>query len=92
MVHVVGAVYVQYVCMFCQEIHIICCKDAIRLQYWRSGRASVLMERLQQRINDSQREELRPRVPNVEGVPSERQMPKHNVAWALTDIEPAIGG
>ena len=52
----------------------------------------MLMERLQQRINDSQREDLRPRVPRVEGVPSDRQMPKHNVAWALTDIEPATGG
>lgn len=52
----------------------------------------MLMERLQQRINDSQREDLRPRVPRVEGVPSERQMPKHNVAWALADIEMETGG
>ena len=47
--------------------------------------------RLQQRINNSQQEDLRPRVPRVEGVPSDRQMPRHNVAWALADIEPATG-
>ena len=30
------------------------------------------MRRLQRRMNNSQREDLRPRVPRVEGVPSER--------------------
>ena len=59
---------------------------------WRSERASVLMEWLQQRIKPSQREDLRPRVPRVEGVPSERQMPRHNVAWASADTKPATGG
>jgi len=49
------------------------------------------MERLQQRINNSQQEDLRPRIPRVEGVPSERQMPRHNVTWALADTEPATG-
>ena len=59
---------------------------------WRSERASVLMEQLQQRVNDSQREDLGPCVSRVEGVPSERQMSRHNVAWALANIEPATGG
>ena len=67
-------------------------KWVVRRPIWRSERASVLMERLQQRINDSQREDLRPRVPRVEGVPSERQMQKHDVAWALADIEMETGG
>ena len=67
-------------------------KWVVRRPIWRSERASVLMERLQQRINNSQREDLRPRVPRVEGAPSERQMPRHNVAWALADTEPATGG
>lgn len=67
-------------------------KWVVRRPIWRSERASVLMERLQQRINNSQREDLRPRVPRVVGASSERQMPRHNVAWALTDIDPATGG
>ncbi|XP_068754040.1 uncharacterized protein C14orf93-like [Montipora capricornis] len=67
-------------------------KWVVRRPIWRSERACVLMERLQQQINNSQREDLRPRVPRVEGVPSERQMPRHNVAWALADTEPASGG
>ena len=45
----------------------------------RSERASAQMEQLQQRVNDSQREDL-------------GQMFRHNVAWALADIEPATGG
>lgn len=67
-------------------------KWVVRRPIWRSERASVLMERLQQRINNSQREDLRPRVPRIEGVPSERQMPRRNVPWAIADIEPAAGG
>ena len=67
-------------------------KWVVRHPIWRSERASVLMERLQQRINNSQQEDLRPRVPRVKGVPSERQMPRHNVAWALEDAECAPGG
>ena len=64
----------------------------VRHPILRSERASALMERLQQRINNSQQEDLRPRVPRVEGLPSERQMPRHNVAWALADTEHAPGG
>ena len=45
---------------------------------WRSERASALMEQLQQRINDSRREDL-------------TQMSRRNVAWALADIKPARG-
>jgi len=67
-------------------------KWVVRRPIWRSERASVLMERLQQRIDNSQREDLRPRVPRIEGVPSERQMPRRNVPWAIADIEPATGG
>lgn len=67
-------------------------KWVVRRPIWRSERANLLMEQLQQRINNSQQEDLRPRVPRVEGVPSERQMPRHNVAWALADTEPATGG
>ena len=69
-------------------------KWVVRHPICRSDRAiaSVPMEQLQQRINDSQREDLRPRVPRVGGVPSERQMLRHNVAWALADIELATGG
>ena len=54
-------------------------KWVVRRPIWRSERASALMEQLQQRINDSQREDL-------------RQMSRHNVAWASADIEPAAGG
>ena len=54
-------------------------KWVIRRPIWRSERARALMEQLQQRINNSQREDL-------------RQMFRHNVAWALADIEPATGG
>ena len=54
-------------------------KWVVRRAIWRSERARALMEQLQQRINDSQREDL-------------RQMFRHNVAWALADIEPATGG
>ena len=50
-------------------------KWVVRHPIWRSERASALMERLQQRINNSQQEDLRPCVPRVEGLPSER----HNV-------------
>ena len=64
----------------------------VRRPVWRSERASLLMERLQQRINNSQQEDLRPRVPRVEGVLSERQIPRQNVTWALADIERATGG
>ena len=67
-------------------------KRVVRYPIWRSERASVLIEQLQQRINNSQREDLRPCVSRVEGVPSERQMSRHNVAWPLADIEPATGG
>ena len=67
-------------------------KWVVRHPIWRSERASALMERLQQRINNSQQEDLRPRVPRVEGLPSERQMPRHNVAWALADTGHAPGG
>ena len=67
-------------------------KWVVRRLTWRSERASGLMEQLQQRINNSQQEDLRPRVPRVEGAPSERQLPRHNVAWALADTEPATGG
>ena len=59
---------------------------------WRSERASALMKRPRQRINNSQQEDLRPRVPRVEGLPSERQMPRHNVAWALAHTGHAPGG
>ena len=54
-------------------------KWVIRRPIWRSERASALMEQLQQRINESQQQDL-------------RQMSRHNVAWALADIEPATGG
>ena len=54
-------------------------KWVIRCPIWRSERASVLMEQLQQRINDSPQQDL-------------RQMSRDNVAWALADIEPATGG
>ena len=54
-------------------------KWVIRRPIWRSERASALMEQLQQQINDSQQQDL-------------RQMSRHNVAWALADIEPATGG
>ena len=54
-------------------------KWVVRRPIWRSERASALMEQLQQRINDSQREDL-------------RQMSRQNVAWALANIEPATGG
>ena len=67
-------------------------KLVVRRPIRRSERANVLMERLQQRISNSQREDLRPRVLRVGGVPSERQMPRHNVPWALADTEPAPGG
>ena len=53
-------------------------KWVVRHPIWRSEKASALMERLQQRINNSQQEDLRPCVPRVEGLPSERQMPRHN--------------
>ena len=46
-------------------------KWVVRRPIWRSERASALMEKLQQRINDSQRENL-------------RQMSRHNVAWAFS--------
>ena len=59
----------------------------VRHPIWRSERASALMEQLQQQINDSQREDLAPWVSRVKGVPSEKQMSRHNVAWALADIE-----
>ena len=64
----------------------------VRHPIWRSERASALMEQLQQQINDSQREDLAPWVSRVKGVPSEKQMSRHNVAWALADIERATGG
>ena len=54
-------------------------KWVVHRPIWRPERARALMEQLQQRINDSQREDL-------------RQMFRHNVAWALADIEPATGG
>ena len=54
-------------------------KWVIRRPIWRSERASALMEQLKQRIKDSQREDL-------------RQISRHNVAWALADIEPATVG
>ena len=54
-------------------------KWVVRRPIWRSERASALMKQLQQRINDSQREDL-------------RQMSRHNVAWASADIKPATGG
>jgi len=50
-------------------------KWVVRRPIWRSERASVLMEWLQEHINNSQREDLRPHVPRVVGVPSARQMP-----------------
>ena len=67
-------------------------KWVVHRPIWRSERASVLMEQLQQRINNSQQEDLGSCVWRVEGVPSEKQMSRHNVAWALADIEPATGG
>lgn len=61
-------------------------KWVVRRPVWRSARASALMERLQCRINNCQQEHLRPRVPRVQGPPSERHVPRHHVDWAvLTD-------
>lgn len=59
---------------------------------WRSERASALMEQLQQRINNSQQEDPRPRVSRVDSAPSERKMLRHNVAWTLADTEPVTEG
>ena len=56
-------------------------KWVVHRPIWRSVRARVLMEQLQQWINDSQREDLR-----------QMSRPRHNVAWALADIEPATVG
>ena len=67
-------------------------KWVVRHPIWRSERASALMEQLQQRINNSQQEDLRPRVLRVEGLPSERQMPRHNVTWASADTGHTPGG
>ena len=58
-------------------------KWVVRRAIWRSERARALMEQLQQRINDSQREDLRQ---------MSRPTCRHNVAWAIADIEPATVG
>ncbi|KAL9968590.1 hypothetical protein ACROYT_G020699 [Oculina patagonica] len=55
----------------------------VRRPVWRSERVNNLMKRLQGRINNCQHEDLRPRVPRVEGPPSERQVPRRRVDWAL---------
>ena len=44
----------------------------IRSPRWRSPRANELMSCLQRRIDQTREEELRPRVPRVEGPPSDR--------------------
>ncbi|XP_068760117.1 uncharacterized protein C14orf93-like [Montipora capricornis] len=55
----------------------------IRSPRWRSPRANDLMSRLQRRIDQTREEEVRPRVPRVEGPLSERPRPKVHVPWAL---------
>ena len=44
-------------------------KWVVRRPVWRSERATALMERLQQRINNSQQEDTRARVPRADGPP-----------------------
>ena len=53
-------------------------KRVVRRPIWRSERAIVLMEQLQRQINNSQRVDLGRCVSRVEGVPSERQISRHN--------------
>ena len=55
----------------------------IRSPKWRSPRANELMSRLQSRIDMTREEEVRPRVPRVEGPLSERHRPKVHIPWAL---------
>ena len=56
-------------------------KWVVHRPIWRSERARVLMEQLQQWINDSQREDLR-----------QMSSPRHIVTWDLANIEPATVG
>lgn len=62
----------------------------IRSPRWRSPRANELMSCLQRRIDQTRGEELRPRVPRVEGPPSDRPRPKVHIPWALGE-EAATG-
>ena len=48
----------------------------IRSPRWRSPRTNELMSRLQKRRDQTREEEVRPRVPRVEGPLSERPRPK----------------
>ena len=61
---------------------------SVRRPVWRSKTADALMAKLQQRITTNREDDVRPRVPRVEGPPSERAKPKVLVAWALVQEEP----
>ena len=56
---------------------------SVRRPVWRSKTADALMAKLQQRINTDRVDDVRPRVPRVDGPPSERAKPKALVAWVL---------
>ena len=49
---------------------------SVRRPVWRSKTADALMAKLQQRINTDRVDDVRPRVPRVDGPPSERAKPK----------------
>lgn len=51
---------------------------------WRSETASALMQRLQYKV-EAQRQEDRPRVSRVLGVPSQRTKPRLIVSWAIKE-------
>ena len=55
----------------------------IRSPRWRSPRANELMSCLQGRIDQTREEEVRPRVPRVEGPLSERPRPEVHIPYAL---------
>lgn len=62
-------------------------KWIVRKPCWRSQQADSLMNRLQQRIEQSRKEDIRPCVPRMEGPRSVRSMPRLQVAWALKEEE-----
>jgi hypothetical protein len=58
-------------------------KWTVRQPSWRSDQANNLMRRLQDKLAGARDDEVRARVPRVEGPPSERHVPRTIVNWAV---------
>ena len=60
-------------------------KWVVRKPTWRSQEADRLMRALQDTLEHTREEDIRPRIPRMEGPPSLRSIPRCQVSWAIQE-------